>query len=488
MSFDMFDLVSDGPDRRPGAQRRASSPEEFVEALLDVPAGCCPGCGATFQSADTDAPGFVPQSVLDDRSAAGAKVEGGEGASLATNSETICQRCHGLRYQNRLPVEALRVGTQAQHEELQPEHFRELLRGLARRRCLVIAVVDLFDFDGSFTPDLAAIVGPSNPLIVVANKVDLLPRRAHPEDVRRWVRRACARHGVTRIASTHLVSCKSGVGLDKLLGEMQQTMRERRMDCYVVGAANAGKSSFLNRCLNHFAAKKGTGSVKRPGSANKNLPGRLTTSHLPGTTLDFVRVSLPSMRQGIFDTPGLIIPSQLTTLLTTSELSDTVPKKQTDVVTLSLKTGKSVLLGGLARLHMREGLPFSFTFYIANAVPIHPTTSDKAAATLAKHVGGLLAPPASAERLAELGAFVEQRFTVRGRGWDEVATDIVLPGLGWISVVGSGECTISVEVPQGVVVSSREPMLSGAEHYRTTGVKFTGTKLTTKRGGTKRRR
>ena len=135
----------------------------------------------------------------------------------------------------------------------------------------MIAVVDLFDFDGSFTPDLAAIVGPSNPLIVVANKVDLLPRRANPEDVRRWVRRACARHGVTRIASTHLVSCKSGVGLDKLLGEMQQTMRERRMDCYVVGAANAGKSSFLNRCLNHFAAKKGTGSVKRPGSANKNL-------------------------------------------------------------------------------------------------------------------------------------------------------------------------------------------------------------------------
>ena len=102
--------------------------------------------------------------------------------------------------------------------------------------------------------------------------------------------------------------------------------------------------------------------------------------------------------------------------------------------------------------------------------------------------------------------------TVRGRGWEEVATgtvlpnptpnptptptphpeqvatDIVLPGLGWISVVGSGECVVSVEVPQGVVVSSREPMLSGAEHYRSTGVKFTGTKLTTKRGGTKRRR
>ena len=93
-SFDMFDLVSDGPERRPGFQRRASSPEDFVEALLDVPAGCCPGCGATFQSDDPDAPGFVPQSVLDARSAAGAKVEGGEGAPLATRTETICQRCH----------------------------------------------------------------------------------------------------------------------------------------------------------------------------------------------------------------------------------------------------------------------------------------------------------------------------------------------------------------------------------------------------------
>ena len=47
-SFDMFDLVSDGPERRPGSQRRASSPEEFVEALLDAGA-----TGATTRGHDT---------------------------------------------------------------------------------------------------------------------------------------------------------------------------------------------------------------------------------------------------------------------------------------------------------------------------------------------------------------------------------------------------------------------------------------------------
>ena len=240
-ALDMFDLGPGDLDRKPERRRPASSAEDFVEALLDVPAGCCGGCGALFQSGDEQAPGFVPQSVLESRTGSGARssAAGGAGEALP-KAEAVCQRCHGLRYQNRLPADALRVGTAAQHADLQPEHFRQLLRGLARRRCLIIAVVDLFDFDGSFTPDLSAIVGPSNPLIIVANKVDLLPDRANPDDVKRWVRRACARHGVSRVSSTHLVSCKSGVGLEKLLGEMQTTMKERSMDCYVVGAANAG--------------------------------------------------------------------------------------------------------------------------------------------------------------------------------------------------------------------------------------------------------
>ncbi len=39
--------------------------------------------------------------------------------------------------------------------------------------------------------------------------------------------------------------------------------------------------------------------------------------------------------------------------------------------------------------------------------------------------GQMLAPPASVERLDELAPFVETRFEVEGRGWDEPAIDIV---------------------------------------------------------------
>ena len=141
---------------------------------------------------------------------------------------------------------------------------------------------------------------------------------------------------------------------------------------------------------------------------------------------------------------------------------------------------------------------------------------------LEKHLGGILGPPSSYERLTELGPFTEQTFEVAGRGWDEAAADIVLPGLGWVTVLrsleltgckpdelplhvlndgdqpntdvpravsqvtGSGQCTISVGVPDGVGVTMREPVIVG-EAWKAMA-KFTGSKIVDLRGKMKRRR
>ena len=91
----------------------------------------------------------------------------------AREGGAVCQRCHGLRYQNRL-AEDLRVGL-SNATSLQPEHFVNMLKPISRKRCVVVVVVDLFDFSGSLPPELPEIVGTSNPLVFVANKVDLLP-------------------------------------------------------------------------------------------------------------------------------------------------------------------------------------------------------------------------------------------------------------------------------------------------------------------------
>ena len=133
----------DSPRERRPSQRRQAEPA-FV-ASLEMPTGSCSGCGARFQFGDDAAPGFVPESAYDKRLALVDEL----GAKVAQRESPLCQRCHGLRFQNRLPADALRVGGDASHEELQPAYFLRMLRDIAKTRCVVVAIVDLFDFHGS---------------------------------------------------------------------------------------------------------------------------------------------------------------------------------------------------------------------------------------------------------------------------------------------------------------------------------------------------
>lgn len=124
------------------------------------------------------------------------------------------------------------------------------------------------------------------------------------------------------------------------------------MDAYVLGAANAGKSSLLNYVLSHSSAQRVVGGRAEPRGKQRGPaaePARLTTSALPGTTLGFVKAALLGGKHAIYDTPGLILPNQLTTLLITEELAAVVPKKRSQHLSIRRGEGECFLLGGLVR-------------------------------------------------------------------------------------------------------------------------------------------
>jgi ribosome biogenesis GTPase A len=189
-------------------------------------------------------------------------------------------------------------------------------------------LVDLFDFAGSVLPELDSIAG-DNPVIVAANKADLLPPTMGKERARSWVRRELEYNGIKSLANVggaiQLVSCKTGIGVRGMLAKARYLAAEKGCDIYVVGAANAGKSTLLNRILKEREAEKFLGKKRRAGNENA-FRGAVTTSPLPGTTLRFIEVD---MGDGIklYDTPGLLIPGTLTQLLTPEELKIVVPKK-----------------------------------------------------------------------------------------------------------------------------------------------------------------
>jgi 30S ribosome assembly GTPase len=386
-------------------------------------------------------------------------------------------------------ADSLRPGW-SDNELLTPERFREIVSVVRKKRCAVVVLLDLFDFHGSLLYNLPRVVG-DNPVLIAANKVDLLPAGMSEERVKAWIKQELERIGV-KDASTRsifLISSKTGAGVRPLLRQMKTLGRFRKRDLYVIGAANVGKSTFINRLI-EVGRSGGGGGGGKAGPKKKRNPGKeaaglVTTSPLPGTTLNFIEVDLGD-KVSLFDTPGLIIPHQLTTILTTEELRAVIPQKRVNHVTLRLSEGKSVWLGGLVRLDMVAGRPFLFTFYLSNEVKLHQTATERADEFLQKHVGDLVFPPFSAERVAEIGPLVPRELEVQGNGWKTSAVDIVISGLGWVSVTGALNCTVRVMAPESVGVRLREPLMP-YETWDTTA-RWTGLraiKSNSKKGGSR---
>ena len=398
----------------------------------------------------------------------------------------FCQRCHGLQNSGKIN-ESLRPGW-SEDPLLSQSRFRKLLRPLSEKKAVIVALVDLFDFSGSVLPELDRIAG-TNPVIVAANKADLLPSKMGPVRVQNWVRRELQYLGVKSLANiggaVRLVSCKTGMGVFSMLDKARELAERMECDIYLVGAANAGKSTLLNFVLRNRYGYD-IHEKKRAGNMNK-FKGAVTTSPLPGTTLKFIKVSLFG-GGNLYDTPGLLVPGTLTQMLTPEELKIAVPKKQVEPLTLRVENGKCVLVGGLARVALvGDSRPFFFTFFVSNDIKIHKTDLSKAEEVRRKHAGGILTPPLPPvpERTDEIGDFEHHDLEIKGSGWKEAGADIALTGLGWVAVTGAGIAKVQISVPKGIAVTVRPPLMpfdlrdstaryTGSRSVRSTGRKRRG--------------
>lgn len=289
------------------------------------------------------------------------------------NNLPICQRCFRLQFYGQCS-DSLRPGW-TENEDLTPEKFQSLLEVIRESTGVVLCLIDIFDIEGSILPNIKDIAG-KNPIVIVANKIDLLPNDTSMNRVRDWiyrtVRERCMlispkeaedadykeyqdkgwyksrennEEGILRKSNIYLVSCTTGSGIQNLMTNILTLAKSHGDKIYVMGTANVGKSSFVNRLLKYTSNRK--------NSTKKTSLPQATVSPLPGTTLDFLKIKLPTGVQMI-DTPGLINNSQLTSRLNTKELKKVIPTKQIHHVTLSMSQNYCVLIGGLAKIELVE--------------------------------------------------------------------------------------------------------------------------------------
>lgn len=463
-------------------------PEDLVIKTKD---NQCPGCGCALQSIEADSPGYVPPIRKAPKSKNEQLLKLADADEPAHTEEkedrkeekkaVVCQRCYKLSHygsiedtlrvkaavpskvDGKVPIASMAGPiTDRGRAVLSAARFRKSLELLRKKSAVIVYLVDIFDFHGTFLNSLQDIVGDRNPLVMAVNKVDLLPKDYKKARVERWVRAECGTLGLRNIAAVHMVSSMRGTGVEDVLADAVRMARGRRCDIYVVGAANVGKSSFINRVV---ALRKS--SSKRKSGAPR--PGALTTSVIPGTTLDTIRIPLGN-NLSLYDTPGVIVNHQLTNRLGTDELRAVLPSKNVERVTYRLGEGKALFLGGLARIDVLEGKPFFFTVFVSPNVKVHPGRMDGAPEFLTKHVGGLLTPPFDNKRLEEMGRWTAKTFTTNGEGWKKAAVDVVLSGVGWVALTGSGSIRLRVNTPYGMGVFTRDALMpfevqAGASKY-----------------------
>eukprot|EP00741_Cyanophora_paradoxa_P024640 tig00022080_g23790.t1 len=424
----------------PGVWRETHLPELFRGIELKPSTEVCLGCGSAFQCEDERQPGFLPEAKMS------------ELPSLAAEGRmAICKRCFQLKHYGKLA-----------QLEMNPEDFRRKLAGIRKKDCLVVKIVDIFDFQGTFLRDLSAIVG-DNP---VANKADLLPAGVNKERVMTWLHRCTKTMGIRVLWSIHLISSFTGDGVEQLAEDIDYATRGR--DVYVIGAANVGKSTFINRLLKLAAG--GT-----PGAKPKE--NFVTASAVPGTTLNLISIPLSFKRKAaaagarkppkgpkrpstLFDTPGILMPHQLTRYLNTDELAVVVPRKKLRPATFRLTAGRSLFLGSMGRLDHVEGPPILATVFLSQEIVLHITSTDKADEIFQRLAGTTLTPPFSAERVAELGAMRPWEYGFEGRSWTQAEADLVYSGLGWVSLAsGAGPVRVRAWAPGHVSVTERIPLM-----------------------------
>ncbi|MCA1009752.1 ribosome biogenesis GTPase YqeH [Halobacillus halophilus] len=361
----------------------------------------CQGCGAEIQTTHPEQPGYAPSSALE-------------------REDVICKRCFRLKHYNEV-----------QDVPYNADDFLEMLHQISDTKGLIIQLVDIFDFNGSFISGLKRLTG-NNPVILVGNKMDVLPKSVNHEKVKHWLKRSAKEQGLV-VEDVFLISAEKNQGITELSHAMDQYRKGG--DVYVVGTTNVGKSTFINTLISNTSGEKDA----------------ITTSYFPGTTLGFIDIPLDE-NSSLFDTPGVIQRHQMAHYVSDQDLKVITPRREVKPKIYQLNEAQTLYFGGLARLDFESGSRTSFVCYFSNELHIHRTKLEKADDLYQNHLGELLVPPDS-RTMEKLPPLKKQTFRIK-----EDKTDIVFSGLGWITVP-EGHINVTVHVPEGVKVSLRESLI-----------------------------
>ncbi|MFV0556078.1 MAG: ribosome biogenesis GTPase YqeH [Lactovum sp.] len=357
----------------------------------------CIGCGSLIQIENKKEAGYLPVSALNKKQ---------------EEEAVYCQRCFRLRHYNEITASSMTE-----------EDFLQMLKKISKKNALIVNVVDIFDLTGSMIEKLPQYVG-KNEILLVANKLDILPHSLKKHKLTTWIRKEAGNLGLN-VKDVFVMSARRKADVEELLDLIDNYRKNR--DVYVVGVTNVGKSTLINAMIKQV-------------SGHSDL---ITTSRFPGTTLDWIEIPLDE-KSKLIDTPGIIHKGQMAHYLNPEDLNLISPKKEIKAKTWQLNAGQTLFLAGLARVDFVSGERQGITTYFDNELMIHRTKLSGADEFYKKHAGELLTPNISK-------IFIKHEFKITRK------SDLVISGLGWVRIAKEAEFIIWTS--ESIDVSIRESLI-----------------------------
>ncbi|KAF4317841.1 hypothetical protein BBO99_00007603 [Phytophthora kernoviae] len=190
----------------------------------------CSGCGIELQYEEPKHVGYFPKQLLDNIQ------------DLKELKRLRCERCFQMTQYGKIS------DTKMPYQE-----YEKRVMELRSKDMLMIQLVDILDISGSLLPKARHIFG-KKPVMLVVNKGDLVPTKSGIRRLMRRIKAEATKAGIDNLLSIYLISAMKSIGMKEIMEDVQKFRQGR--DICVVGAANVGKSTFLNSFLSHLVDRK----------------------------------------------------------------------------------------------------------------------------------------------------------------------------------------------------------------------------------------
>ncbi len=207
----------------------------------------CYGCGAKLQSNNNNQDGYIPKEKIKD--------------------SEYCQRCFKIMH----------YGFQSKSST--PKETDVIINSINNDDKFVIFLADFLSLNSQVVEIFKKI---KSKKVLVISKIDIILKSIKEVHIRSFLKEYYQIDTDIR-----LISSTNNFGVESLTNYLYQ----RRIDnAYLVGLSNSGKSTLINKLLE---------------SNNSNMK-QITTSYIPNTTLDFIRIKIND-NLTLIDSPGFII-------------------------------------------------------------------------------------------------------------------------------------------------------------------------------------